>query len=364
MFKGSVKRLEFWSKFILFCVSITLATFLVLLSEKFMADIPQWFERPNQNSFIDKSKLEEFNNKKKPLTSQLKTFDDKISTLSISWRAAQKNYRNEKLSFENWLKARKTIGSPSDDSRVRTLATKLDKLRQIVDAWQDKLDAVHSERRALYTKINAIDHQRGKIQQEGYYKYNAAFQRYLIKIFFVRLAIILPIMILAFYLLVKFKRSKFRPLIWGYTLFSVHAFFFGLVPYLPSFGGYIRYTVGVILTLAIGYYVIIGLARYTARKKAELEESREGREQKIQHETAVKAYNSHSCPSCERDFLLNKWAPKAAKLALVIPEDEAPSFCHHCGIKLFDKCPSCQHRNFVHFPFCANCGESIKPVNA
>ncbi|GMT48518.1 MAG: hypothetical protein IEMM0008_0057 [bacterium] len=358
-FKGSLKRVEILSKLSLILISITLSVFLILLSENFMSDISGWFDKPIKENFQDKIKLDKVNEEVTAIGKKLKKANEKASNLSSSLNVAHRNYNSEKKSFETWIKARTTIGSPDEDSTVRDRGKKLDKLRAIEDAWQTKIDVAKKASSKLLTHQRGIISKRSRIRAEGNNKYWEARRTFTIKIFFVRLAIILPIMILAFILLVKFKTSKFKSLIWGYAIYAVYAFFFGLVPYLPSFGGYIRYAIGALLTLFIGYYTIKRLTVFTARKKAELEESREGRLNKIKHETAIKAYKSHSCPSCERDFLSNKWSPKSKKLLTPVLEEEAPSFCHHCGLILFDKCPKCSHRNFIHFPYCSNCGETL-----
>ncbi len=358
-FKGSLKRVEILSKLSLFLIAMALSVFLILLSDNFMEDIPHWFKKPIRKEFQDKPQLDKINGEMIPIGKKLKKADEKVSNLSISLNIANRKYQSEKKSFETWLKARRTIGSPNEDSKVRDRGKQLDSLRVIEDAWQAKIDAVKKEQKGLVAHQRSLVSKRSRTRAKGNEKYQTAYRTFSIKIFFVRLAIILPIMILAFILLAKFKASKFKPLIWGFTIYAIYAFFFGLVPYLPSFGGYIRYAIGVLLTLSIGYYVIKRLTVFTARKKAELEESREGRLKKIKHGTAIKAYNSHSCPSCERDFLSNKWLPKSKKLQTVVLEDEAPSFCHHCGLQIFDTCAKCNHRNFIHFPYCSSCGETL-----
>jgi len=121
------------------------------------------------------------------------------------------------------------------------------------------------------------------------------------------------------------------------------------VPYLPSFGGYIRYIVGIIVTVIAGYYTIKQLAAYNERKKSEMEKSSEERALEVKHEAALKAYASNVCPSCDHHYLIG-----------VVEKDRLPNYCLHCGLKLFEKCGACGEVNFAHFPYCWNCGGVIK----
>jgi len=174
------------------------------------------------------------------------------------------------------------------------------------------------------------------------------------------LIFVAPILAIGIFLFIRFRKSKFWPFVWGYILFSLYAFFVGLIPYWPNFGGYIRYAVGIVLTILLGYYVIKKLTAYIERKRAELQASTQERAKKIEHLAAIKAFSSHSCPSCERDFLITKIHPQTKKLKDIVLEEDAPGYCPHCGLELFGKCKKCGRRNFVHFLFCSSCGLPLK----
>jgi hypothetical protein len=167
-------------------------------------------------------------------------------------------------------------------------------------------------------------------------------------VFLIRLLIAFPILGIAVYIFPRFRQGKYRAFVWGYALFAIYIFFVGLVPYLPSYGGYVRYIVGILLTVFIGHRLIRQVGAYAERKKAELGRSAGERARGIAYETAVKALASHTCPSCERDFLITQ------NLA-----DKAPNYCIHCGLQLFRECGRCAQRNFAHFRFCSACGSGL-----
>lgn len=363
-YKGSFQRIELLSRIVLWIITITLSVFLINLGDRILSDIDNWFQAPQIEEFQNTAELDKIAVKEAPFDKQLTALNETRYHVYTSLQTALRNYNSEKKSFENWMEARKTIGSPGEDIKIRSRADMLDKFRRVEEAWQIKLDSVDEEIREIGKEKDKLSLERQIIQDQDDKKYQSAYKKFSLKIFFFRMTFVLPILALAIFLFIRFKQSRFKPLIRGYIIFALYAFFVGLVPYLPSFGGYIRYTVGILLTVFAGYYVMKQLAAYTAKKREELQQSTEERVKKIEQETGIKAYKSHSCPSCEKDFLMNKWQPKTKILKDVVLEEEAPSYCQHCGLELFGKCGNCGTRNFIHFPFCSNCGSGRSQTSA
>ena len=359
-FKGSLRRFEILSKIILWIISLTLFFFLVQLGDRVLDDMDNWFDSPSISDFQNREMLKQYRQQKEVLDKKISSVKEKMYHISKSREIARRKYNSEKKSFEVWLDERKTIGSPSEDTRIRERASKLDRYRKIQEAWDSRISTLETEIRSVEKELDALNRQKDKTDQEDRKKYNKAYKKYSVYLFLIRLAFVLPILGLAVFLFIRFRRSRLKALMRGYILFALYAFFVGLVPYLPSFGGYIRYSVGIALTIAAGIYVVKQLAAFAEKKKAELEQSTEERSKQIKHETALKAYTSHCCPSCEKDFLMKNWQPKTKVLKDIVLEDEAPSFCQHCGLRLFTECSKCGTRNFAHFPFCSNCGNTLQ----
>jgi predicted RNA-binding Zn-ribbon protein involved in translation (DUF1610 family) len=168
-----------------------------------------------------------------------------------------------------------------------------------------------------------------------------------------------PVLALGIFFFIRYRHHKFWPLYFGFTLFSLYAFFFGLVPYLPSYGGYVRYSVGIALSAGLGYYLIRRIRQYLEQKQSELKTSTEERARKVQTETAEKALENHFCPSCGKDFLLRRWEFPVKDHADAEAYKFVTNYCRHCGLELFRKCGHCGNKNFAHLLYCSSCGTKV-----
>ena len=353
------KKLERTSRLVNYAISIILCLFLILLSNRIIGDLDSTIKRLDSDDFENKSAIETFDGEIEKRSAAIENLSVKKEAIEKTIEMARDNYTNEKQSFDNWIQTRKTLGSPDKDQEVIIRANKLDEYYKVEQEWrselnilQNQIDEIRKEKQEIQKSINEEN-------STTYEKYREALKWYDLKVFLIRLLFVAPVLALGIFFFIRYRRHKFYPLFFGFTLFSIYAFFFGLVPYLPSYGGYVRYSVGVVLSIGLGYYAIKHIKQFIEQKQAELKISTLERAKNIQTITAEKALENHFCPSCGKDFLLRRWEFPAAKTTDTDDYKHVTTFCRHCGLELFRNCNNCGTKNFAHLLFCSSCGKEI-----
>ena len=354
------KKLEKTSKLINYIIAIVLCGFLIALSGKLIDDVDEWKEKPTVEEFQNKSLLDTKDAEIEEIDAEIDLNIQKRVSIENTIKIVNSNYNNAKKSFDNWLETRKIVGSPNEDKEVLSRANELDQYYKTLQEWEKELATINNKISNLNTSKNSVQQLIYKEENRAFTEREKEIRNYNLKVFLIRLLFILPILILGIVFIIKYRKHKYWPLFLGFVLFSFYAFFFGLVPYLPSYGGYIRYSVGIILSILLGIYAINKIKAFIENKKNELKVSTSERAKKVQTETAEKALDNHMCPSCGKDFIVKRWAkPTNTKKATVEVPLSVTNFCRFCGLELFKKCKKCDTENFAHLPFCSNCGDKL-----
>lgn len=268
--------------------------------------------------------------------------NDQRDLLQQSLNAAQIQYDTEHANFQNWL-ATRAVTSQSDQNPELIERTKhLEELKTSQVASQQKIaDLDHQllllnqQGEQLYPRYDDLEQQSNRLYERAVFKQQ-------LQVFGYRLLFILPLIVAAVWLFVRQRKSKYWPFVWGFIFFALFSFFVELVPYLPSYGGYVRYIVGLILVLVCGYYGIGWMQAYLAQRQLTAKADENERRQKLDHIIAIKKLAANVCPSCERQLLESK--------------DVVSNFCMFCGLKLYRNCPKCNTRHNSFFGFCPTCG--------
>ncbi|MFD1555800.1 zinc ribbon domain-containing protein [Paraburkholderia silviterrae] len=326
-------------------IAIVFAMFLNMLGSLVIRDLmfaPQGGP-PRSEQFVDNAAIAPLEAQTRDLERQRSALNDKAQTLRIANDRANTDYREAQESLRNWLATRTATGDSRNDIELLARTRKLDLLQASASDWQRQRDKLADQQRALDARSEQLSAQLAHLQTEADARYAAAQRRYELTVFGWRLALTLPILLVAVWLFIRHRKSRYWPFIYGFGLFALCAFFVELVPYLPDFGGYVRVLVGIALTVFAGLYMLRAFQRYVERKRAEMEQSQSERARAVVYEKAISAYQKKLCPSCDKPWHLG---------------GDQVSFCIHCGLRLFEVC-TCGARNFAFFPFCNQCGTHV-----
>jgi predicted RNA-binding Zn-ribbon protein involved in translation (DUF1610 family) len=332
---------EKWFRRGLWLVAFVFAGFLIGLGGTVVNDLPK-VEQPLQlDDFLDRGAADRLRATMQQSERTARDAQDALEQARLQRRAAEADVQTTRESLQNWLATRRATQLSGQDPEVIARTQALDRLKLAERAAQAKvqqqeqvlLDARQGEARARL--------QLQEMQEQAQKKLQAEARQVELRVFLYRLALTLPLLVIAGWLLRTRRRSTWWPFVWGFAIFAVFAFFVELVPYLPSYGGYVRYVVGIVATVLVGRQAVVALNRYLERQKAAEQLPDAQRRQELSYDTALARLAKSVCPGCERPVDL---------------KDEKMDFCPHCGIGLFDRCGQCATRKSAFVKFCRNCG--------
>ena len=329
-------------------LSIVFAGFLIGLGSLIIKDLPRVDKTVTVEQFIGDAELDRANRDiaaAQRSTQRLKTARSAAQRRAAS---ASSDYQAAQESLNNWLNTRAATESSAQNpaliSRTRSVEDLLNAERAALSALEDANQALASAE----SETASARKMRGDLFAQARPNYNRARDRQALRVFIYRLALTLPLLLIAGWLAMRQRASAYWPLYRGFVIFALFAFFVELVPYLPSYGGYVRYGVGLIMIVIIGHFVIRSMRRYLARKQAEESRSEGERRQSIEYETALKKIAAKTCPGCDR--------------SIIERDDIETDFCVHCGIRLKEKCVHCGERNISFHRYCLCCGEETQAL--
>ncbi|HEX2546468.1 MAG TPA: serine endopeptidase [Ramlibacter sp.] len=337
----SLRLSEKWFRRGLWLVAIVFAGFLVGLGGTLVGDLPKVEEPLGTDQFLDRAAAERLRAGIKEAERTARDAQDALEQARLKRRVAEADTQTARESFQNWIATRRATQLSDQDPEVIARTQAVDRLKQAernaqaAEQRQDQvlLDARQAEARTRRQLQEMEGEAQKKLAQEA--------RRLELRVFLYRLALTLPLLGVAGWLLRKHRHGTWWPFVWGFAIFAVFTFFVELVPYMPSYGGYVRYTVGIILTVLVGRQAILALNRYLERQKAAEQMPDAQRREELSMDTALVRMGKGVCPGCERPLDY-----KSEKL----------DFCPHCGIGLFERCTQCATRKSAFAKFCHSCG--------
>jgi hypothetical protein len=337
----SLRLSEKWFHRGLWAVAVIFAAFLIGLGGTVVRNL--WkVERPyTDEAFIDAPAAAAARSEIKAARSSQKETAEALGQAQLRLGVAESTARSARETFTNWLATRQVTALREQD---RELVDRTRTLDQLKAAERSALAEVEALQQADLGARQAEAHAQERLQslQEAAGNRRRQAQQWQdLRIFLYRLAVTLPLLLLAGWLFQRKRRSTWWPFVWGFIFFALFTFFVELVPYLPSYGGYVRYLVGVVVTVLVGRQAILALNRYLERQKAAEQLPEQQRRVELSYDLALSRLAGGVCPGCERRVELDR------------PDLD---FCPHCGIALHDRCGRCAVRKRAFAQFCHACG--------
>ncbi|HYW51758.1 MAG TPA: zinc ribbon domain-containing protein [Gemmatimonadaceae bacterium] len=326
----------------MWAVSLVFAGFLIGLGGKVVGDLPGVDQSMSMEQFIDQSRMQPLRAQRRLLQDDATGTDNRRNTASLALDSSSAAYRARREAYDNWIATRTATSDPAQDPEVISRTRELDALRERQRAAQRQVEIQDARRLNVTQSLDSLSRLEDELVSSARPTYMSALRAQELRVFGIRLALTLPLLLVGAWLIARKRRSDYWPLARGFVVFALFAFFVELVPYLPSYGGYVRYIVGIVLTLVAGHYVIRAMKQYVARRKAAEQQTEVQRRQSLGYEHALRKMGANMCPGCERAIIGSTASPS--------------NFCVHCGMRLFDTCNACDTRKNAFFQYCPTCG--------
>lgn len=333
-------------------VSLVFAGFLIALGGKIVGELPGVDQRIDIESFVPASAITEWRAAQLALSTEQTSLNERSETANARLTAAQNETRAARENFDTWIAARTATTDPQQDPEVLRRQRTVESLKTSESEVQRDVDAINTRRVQLQQRNDSLYTARADLDNVARPAYERALFVNELTVFGLRLLITFPLLVLAAWLALKKRKSEYWPLARGFVLFAIFVFFVELAPYLPSYGGYVRYGVGVIGTFIAGVFVIRAMRRYLAKRQEVEQQSAVERKRTLDFEESIKKMVAGVCPGCERAI------PGGAQTA--------SNYCVHCGLHLFDQCGACNTRKNAFYQYCPTCGvpTDAKEINA
>lgn len=349
--KTAGRQPEKWFRGFLWVVAFVFGVFLIGLGSKIVADLPlmSTSETTIADFVADRPAYDQLQDQLNQAEKNKQDIDHEWQQKYHALNEQQTINANARETFDNWLATRSVTEQSNQNPEVIKRTNELDALKAKEQTLQTELSAIEKRQLDRQQAVESLQNKLSQMETLAQTDYDKYQKRTELQVFIYRLLLTLPLLLLAGFLFKRYRHTNAWPFVWGFVFFALFAFFVELVPYLPNYGGYVHYAVGVIVTVFVGKYAIGAMNAYLERKRNEESLSSNERQQQMDYDDAHLKIGKGICPSCERSLDFG---------------NTDLDFCPHCGIHLFEYCSNCSTRNSTFNHYCFKCGLASKTMSA
>ncbi len=329
-------------------ISLVFASFLSGLGARVIADLPGVDQSVSVTDFIDPIEHNVIRAERTRLEAQRTALSPQRDSAQLAYTAVDNAAQSAKASFDAWIATRTATTDPAQDPEVLRRTREVEAAQTSARTAQAAVEQLDAALLRAQQGLEEQERREAALRDAAQPQFQRAQFAQELKVFGVRLALTLPLLLIAAWMVRTQRQNAWWPLMRGFVLFALTAFFVELVPYLPSYGGYVRSVVGVVACIVVGRWAIRWMQSYLARREEAERQSESLRRQALRSEDALKRMSAHVCPGCERPLAAEKENGSGMPT----------NFCVHCGMKLYEQCGGCGSRTNAFFSFCAVCGVS------
>src|SRR5688572_29041095 len=208
MFK-SLRVPEGFFRLLMWVVSFVFAGFLIGLGGRIIADLPRLESRLGLDDFADQAALSTARTDLRTLEVRERELNDERDQAGLAFNAVSNAYQSARASYSNWIQTRTATTDPSQDPEVLTRTRELDKLKASEREAQATVEGLDKELLDIRQSLSARQRTASVLLQSAESEYRLAMFRQELRVFAARLALTLPLLLLAGWILAKKRKSDY-----------------------------------------------------------------------------------------------------------------------------------------------------------
>jgi len=223
---GKALRLsEKWFRRGLWLVAFVFAGFLIGLGGTLVGDLPKVERRLEIDDFLDRAAAERLRADIRATQRSSRDAQDALQQARLKAQVARTDANSARETFQNWLSTRRVTQLAEQDPELVARTRQLDALKQaertaqtgVEQQEQAALDAQQRERRTR-EQLTTMEQAAGE-------QLRAEQRKVELRVFLYRLALTLPLLVIAGWAFRKHRHGRYWPFVWGFIFFALFAFF-------------------------------------------------------------------------------------------------------------------------------------------